>query len=191
MSTILSIIILLAFIIYTLRFDICSYISVPKKPSVNYKEPDMDKAAIKQAAIDLKNALQAWCDREEIKKIFNDTRNHWTQEELDKAVVSATRMIDGILEPYEPIFRLAIQEEIHHPFAFSLYMGSFVGRTFTDELSWPQISKPYFNLCDVLRGGLSLEEAYLNHYYANRILPEKYHQIVAEIAQEKSLHRSS
>lgn len=188
MSIALSMVILLIFIAYTLRShtEIYSAVQKSKNPPTVYGDPYMDKEAIEQAAIDLKNALHTWCDREEIKKNLNDTRRHWTQEKLDRIVVHEKRRIDSILERYEPIFRLAIREEINHPFNFSLYMMSSVGRVFTDELYYPQISEPYFRLCNLLGGQLSLEETYMNHYIKNNILPDKYHQVVKEIEQEIS-----
>lgn len=49
----------------------------------------MDKPAIKQAALDFKQALLDWKDRDKILETFEQTRDSWTQEQYEKTVATS------------------------------------------------------------------------------------------------------
>lgn len=141
----------------------------------------MDKAEIKQAAINFKKALIEWKSNRGIIKAFSTYRSEWTQEDVNKAVRKETKMVKPVLEAFEPIYRLATRGEIDEPFAFQSYMMSKVGRVLGDELSWPEVKEPYDRMIDSLTGGLEYAEFMETSYYKNRRLPKYYQQAVDTI----------
>jgi hypothetical protein len=135
----------------------------------------MDKAAIKTAAANFMQALLDWKSPKYILATFEKTRPTWTDEELKKAVAHETAIIDSIIREYKPIYDLAMRGDIDEPFDFMGYIMSRVGRVFGDELSYPEITNPYYTFCGVLRGGLTHREFWDTDYYKRHLLPKKFH----------------
>ncbi len=134
----------------------------------------MDKPAIKQAAIDFRQALFDWKDKDKILETFKKSRDSWTDEQLVRTVIYCEGQIDYILKALNPIIDLAIAGDIDEPFAMTSFTGSKVGRVLWDELSYPEITVPYEKLSELLRGGLSHDEFWKTDYYKLNLLPKKF-----------------
>ncbi|MFB2578091.1 MULTISPECIES: hypothetical protein [unclassified Acinetobacter] len=80
-----------------------------------------------------------------------------------------------MIDAFKPIYVLAIQEQIDEPFSFISYMTSHVGRVLGDELSYDEITVPYFKLAELLRGSVDHETFWKSKYYKERLLPKAYH----------------
>lgn len=85
----------------------------------------LDQAAIQIAAEEFMQALIKWKDRDSIRKLFVETRDSWTEEELDSVVQHESNYIDPIIKVYQPVYDVAIQGGVDQPFAFSSYIHSF------------------------------------------------------------------
>lgn len=144
----------------------------------------MDKAEIKQAAISFKQALIDWKSKEKIVRVAATHKPNWTEEDIRKSIIYNTELVEPVLQAFEPIYRLAIRGEISQPFDFMGYMMSYVGRVLGDELSWPEVREPYQRMIDSLIGGLTYENFLETRYYEERILPEKFKEVVNEIKAE-------
>jgi hypothetical protein len=134
----------------------------------------MDKPAIKQAAIDFRQALLDWKDKEKILETFKQTRDSWTEEQLERTVLYCEEQIDYILKALNPIIDLATAGDIDEPFSMTSFTGSKVGRVLWDELSYPEITVPYEKFSELLRGGLTHDEFWKTDYYKLNLLPKKF-----------------
>lgn len=128
-----------------------------------------------------------WKSKEGIIEAFSTYRAEWTENDVTIAVSHETRVIKPVLEAFEPIYRLAIRNEINESFS---YMMSYVGRVLGDELSWPEVREPYQRMINSLKGGLTTDELVESPYYKNNLLPENYNQAVEEIVAEGWSHNS-
>ncbi len=132
----------------------------------------MDKPAIKQAAIDFKQALLDWKDRDKILETFKQNRDSWTEEQFENTVLYCSNQIDSIFKVLNPILDLALAGDIDEPFDFLRYSMSKVGRVFSDELSYPEIRIPYERLIEVLIGGLTQREFWETDYCKLSLMPK-------------------
>ena len=136
----------------------------------------MNKLAIKKAAGDFMSSLVAWKDKEKIRKYFEQTRQNWTEEELQSTVKYETGVVAPVITAFQPIYNMAQAEAIDEPFDFSGYMTGQVGRVLGDELSYPEITNPYYKLVDLFKGGLETREFWETDYCKKHLLPKNFEQ---------------
>jgi hypothetical protein len=139
----------------------------------------MDKEAIKIAAENFMQALFNWKNPKNILAIFQKTRLTWTEEQLRKSEIYTESIIDPIILAYQPIYDLAMRQDIDEPFDFIGYIMSRVGRVLSDELSYPEITNSYNKLYTILRGGLTHEEFWETDYYKKHLLPKKFPEVLS------------
>ena len=134
----------------------------------------MNKAAIKQAAIEFKQALIDWKTRWWELPTFLALNKQWTQQEKTDGCVYNAKLIDPVLKTADQILELCITENIDRPFHLSGYVSSNNGRILRDELAFPEITAPYDHLVELLMGGMSDEEFWKSAYYKERLMPSRY-----------------
>ena len=144
----------------------------------------LDQAAIQIAAEEFMQALIKWKDRDSIRKLFVETRDSWTEEELDSVVQYESNYIDPIIKVYQPVYDVAIQGGVDQPFAFSSYIHSFFTGFYWSEVDYPEINKPLDKLSELMRGGLSHEEFWETEYYKKHLLPKQVQERIAELKKE-------
>ncbi len=149
------------------------------------KSFEMDKEEIKQAAISFKRALLNWKSEENIRESSKTRHPDWDEEDIVKCIKYESNILKPILEAFEPLYRLAIREEINQPFGFYNY---YVARTMSDHLGWPETLHPYWRFLSSIEGGLTEDELSEIPYYTEKQLPEKYELIVEEITREGWTH---
>ena len=134
----------------------------------------MDKQAIKKMADTFKQTLVNWkTTLWRTVPVYLTPPSSWTEEEAKEIQLGQIELIDHILLAYEPIYQLAISEDIDEPFDLTGYMGGRVGRVLWDELSYPEITKPLNKLTELLHGGLTCDEFWATDYYRKHLLPKK------------------
>lgn len=145
----------------------------------------MDKEEIKQAAISFKQALLNWKSEENIRESSKTHHPDWDEEDIVKCVRYEANIVKPILEAFEPLYRLAIREEINQPFVFYNY---YVARTMSDHLGWPETLYPYWRFQVSIQGGLS--EDIINKLYSHNNYKdlEVYKEVVKEIESEGWTH---
>ncbi len=79
-------------------------------------------------------------------------------------------IIDQELRHLERILELCISKELEEPFPLLAYVGP---RIFDDVLDFPELTKPYFELADLMRGGMTQDEFLASEYYKERRLPRQ------------------
>lgn len=82
-------------------------------------------------------------------------------------------IIDQELEHLGPLLDLCIAKELEEPFPLLRYVNP---RIFGDVLAFPELTKPYYELVDAMRGGMSQEEFWTSEYYEECRLPRKMHK---------------
>ncbi len=147
----------------------------------------MDKEEIKQAAISFKQALLNWKSEEKIRESSKINHPDWGEVDILKCVEYETEIVKPILIFLEPIYRLAIRNEIERPYHF---YNAYVARTMNDHLGWPETLYPYWRFIVSIQGGLSVDvinELYSYNDYKNL---EKYIEVVKEIESEGWTHKT-
>lgn len=79
-------------------------------------------------------------------------------------------IIDQELDHLAPILDLCIAKEMEEPFPLIDYVNP---RIFGDVLSFPELTKPYYELAGLLRGGMTHEEFWASEYTKERRLPRQ------------------
>lgn len=79
-------------------------------------------------------------------------------------------IIDQELDHLAPILDLCIAKEMEEPFPLIDYVNP---RVFGDVLAFPELTKPYYELAGLLRGGMTHEEFWASEYTKNRRLPRQ------------------
>lgn len=79
-------------------------------------------------------------------------------------------IIDQELEHLGPLLELCIAKELEEPFPLLRYVNP---RIFGDVLAFPELTVPYYELVDAMRGGMSQEEFWASEYYEECRLPRQ------------------
>ena len=77
-------------------------------------------------------------------------------------------VIDQELDHLAPILDLCIAKEIYEPFDL---IGFVNPKAFGDEIAFPELTKPYYELAGLLRGGISHDEFWASEYCKQQRLP--------------------
>ncbi len=80
-------------------------------------------------------------------------------------------VIDQELEHLKPILDLCIAEEMEEPFPLIDYVNP---KVFGDVLAVPELTKLYYKLAELLRGGMSHEEFWASEHTKERRMPRQY-----------------
>lgn len=109
-------------------------------------------------------------DHDELARCAVELRN--AMLEFRKKVLGyyEQEIIDQELEHLGPILDLCIAKEMEEPFPLIDYVNP---RIFGDVLSFPELTKPYYELAGLLRGGMTHEEFWASEYTKERRLPRQ------------------
>lgn len=136
----------------------------------------MDMPAIKEAAEEFMQALQYWKSEYKVRKVASIYRPEWEEEDIIKSVRYNEALVNPVIKAFKPIYEMAQAEVIDEPFAFNSYMTGQVGRVLGDELSYPEITEPFYKLVDLFKGGLETREFWETDYYKKHLLPKNFAQ---------------
>jgi hypothetical protein len=115
----------------------------------------MDQSAIKQAAINFRQALLEWkTTLWKTVPIYYIPISEWTQDDETMFHNAQIELVDWVLDGVSSILDLAIAGDIEEPFDFSGYTRGKFGYLFSNELSYSELEKPLAHLTSLLRGGL-------------------------------------
>lgn len=138
---------------------------------------EMDKPAIKEAAEVFMMALVDWkAHLWKTVPTYLSPPSTWTIEEENVFHQAQIDLIDYVIQAYIPIYNMTQVEAIDEPFDFMGYMMGQIGRVLGDELSYPEITKPYYKFCDSLMGGMTDQEFWETDYYKKHLLPKNFEQ---------------
>ena len=138
------------------------------------KKTVIDKVAVKQAAEEFMDALKYWKSEKKVRAVASLHRPDWRDEDIMKSLEHIAAYVNPVIDIFQPIYELAIKEEIDEPFSFRGYIRAPFTGFYWDELSYPEIETPLDNLAELLRGGLTHEEFWETDYYKKNLLPKKF-----------------
>lgn len=110
----------------------------------------LDKENLRQAALVLRQVL-------------TDARKDFEK----RGYPGSVELVDEALAKLNPVLDLCIAEVLEEPFNFVGFMGKVMG----DDLGFPYITKPFYRLCELARGGMTHEEFWGSEFY--RRLPRQ------------------
>lgn len=79
-------------------------------------------------------------------------------------------IIDQELDHLAPIINLCIAKKMEEPFDL---IGFVNPKAFGDEIAFPELTKPYYKLAGLLRGGMLHEEFWKSEYCKEPRLPRQ------------------
>ncbi len=83
------------------------------------------------------------------------------------------KLIDQELEHLQPLLDLCIAKGLEEPFPLLRYVNP---RVFGDVLDFPEFTKPYHRLVDLMCGGMSDEDFWSSEYYKQPRMPRQLRQ---------------
>ena len=110
----------------------------------------LDHDELARCALELRNAML---------EFRNKVMGYYEQEIVDQELDHLKRVLD-----------LCIAKELEEPFAMIRYVNP---RGFGDVLAVPELTKPYYELVDLMRGGMTHEEFWASEYYKEPRLPRQ------------------
>lgn len=134
----------------------------------------MDNIAIKEGALSFMVALNAWKSAWWTMSSFLELNISCTEDEILITKNYYERLINPIIEAFDPVLKICMVEGFDAPFDLGGYMVSNVGRTLGDELAYPEITEPYSRIKRLLMGGMTHQEFWVTKYYKEGLLPKNW-----------------
>ncbi|QPF73476.1 hypothetical protein G8A07_11470 [Roseateles sp. DAIF2] len=109
-------------------------------------------------------------DHDELARVALELRNAMIKFSESVSGSYEQEVADSELDHLQPLLMLCIAKELEEPFPLLRYVNP---RVFGDVLSFPEITRPYYELVHAMYGGMSDEEFWDSEYYKECRLPRK------------------